>query len=715
MTIRFLSDWDYYPNAGIDILTKNESFVRMAALYKNMGVANHAWPLALYDQDLSGVDPFDPNLSEEMQVKVITETSCNLWYHLREIARIPQDGSTTPSVYMANRGNMALSWAFICNIDIVLIMPRQCGKSVSTDTLMLWIMDISGRNNNIHLLTKDIQLRVKNIKRLKSQRSTLPWYLQTLTSKDADNTEILTNVTLKNAYLTAVGRKDKEAADNTGRGLTGSILHGDEPPYTPNIHISLPVALAAGTTARTLAKENNTFYCNIFTTTAGKRDTKEGAFCYKLFMDGAWWNEKYLDAPDRKGLLTMMRANMDGERILFNGTFSHLQLGKSNAWLKDAMLNATGTKESNERDFLNVWSSGGMDSPLDYDVLQRLKATEVEPLHIDVTANQYMLRYYVPSSQRNQYLSNNHTLLTLDSSNAAGRDANGITILDAKTMAVVMATDITEANNGEVAHWIADLLITNPKMTFVFENKMSGMTICDVVVSRLIVAGINPFTRIFNRLVQNIEDPKYRQDRKHLLDPNRADMSVYIKYKSLFGFMTTGALREYLYNQIISRATRDTAHLVRDKKLSEQLRSLVTIRGRIDHPADGHDDLAVSWLIGHWFATNGTNLGEYGIPTGSMYSHVVRNGAIETTSDEDMQKQKLFTAIKSRISELKEKAETTNNIFERNAVNRQIALLLSRIADVEVKASILSEVTDEVKVHGNNRLSQRKALERLAA
>jgi len=50
--ILFTEDWSCYPEAIIDTQTLNKSFTRMAALYKSMGVKNHAFMLVLLNLSL---------------------------------------------------------------------------------------------------------------------------------------------------------------------------------------------------------------------------------------------------------------------------------------------------------------------------------------------------------------------------------------------------------------------------------------------------------------------------------------------------------------------------------------------------------------------------------------------------------------------------------------------------------------------------------------
>ena len=239
--ILHMEDWANYPGAIIDTQTSNESFLRLAAIYKKMGVRNHAFLLSLLQPELQGVDPFDENLDLITKQRIATECRWNPWYCLREIIRLPPQGGPDPIRFKAHRGNIALAWAFFNHIDFALIQPRQTGKSVGADAVATIVEFLMGTNAKMQLVTKDAALRRANISRIKSIRDLLPDYLNPTTADDADNTEMLTCKARENEYKTAVGRSAREAADNLGRGLTSEILQCDEVPYIPNIHISLPV------------------------------------------------------------------------------------------------------------------------------------------------------------------------------------------------------------------------------------------------------------------------------------------------------------------------------------------------------------------------------------------------------------------------------------------------------------------------------------------
>ena len=173
MTILFKDDWNDYPTAIVDYNTTNESFKRLVFLYKNMGVENAEFILALYQPDLVGVDPFDPDLSQETKFKISMECRYNAWYFFREVARLPPNAGTVPVRFRANRGNIAMYWSFFNHVDFGLLQPRQTGKS-SQRTCCLPTGKTSGRNGQPD---HQVGLRNNNVERLKEIRALLPDYI----------------------------------------------------------------------------------------------------------------------------------------------------------------------------------------------------------------------------------------------------------------------------------------------------------------------------------------------------------------------------------------------------------------------------------------------------------------------------------------------------------------------------------------------------------
>jgi hypothetical protein len=176
--ILFRNDWRYYPEAVIHETTSNESALILASKLKKMGVLNNSFFLALYDRSLLNVDPYSSSLTIDQMERIGLEIRLNPWYFFREIARAPAISGIDPDMVEFNRGNLSLWWSFFNHITYILIQPRQTGKSFSTDLLMTLLMGFLCNNTNINLLTKDDDLRIKNIERLKNIYSELPDYLK---------------------------------------------------------------------------------------------------------------------------------------------------------------------------------------------------------------------------------------------------------------------------------------------------------------------------------------------------------------------------------------------------------------------------------------------------------------------------------------------------------------------------------------------------------
>ena len=73
--ILFLDDWKKYPTARPHLETTNTSYIELASLYRDMGVKNHFFHLALVDQDLKYVDPHSTDITPELTEKPVEKQS----------------------------------------------------------------------------------------------------------------------------------------------------------------------------------------------------------------------------------------------------------------------------------------------------------------------------------------------------------------------------------------------------------------------------------------------------------------------------------------------------------------------------------------------------------------------------------------------------------------------------------------------------------------
>jgi hypothetical protein len=212
----------------IDYSTKNKSFLVTYVELKELGITNNKFFLRLYDEDLKKVDPFDRKLLENnktskiIRLKIMKEIKRNPWYFFREIVRIPTSGSEADkgTRFILHRGNLALLWCLINNINTIQILPRQNYKTISSVCFYLYQFLFATSNSSFTFAHKQLDGAEKNLKDLKDIREILPKWMQNEDKDDKNNIKYLLNNQTKNEILILSTGKNKEAADKLGRGLT---------------------------------------------------------------------------------------------------------------------------------------------------------------------------------------------------------------------------------------------------------------------------------------------------------------------------------------------------------------------------------------------------------------------------------------------------------------------------------------------------------------
>jgi hypothetical protein len=588
----------------------------VAALFKHMGIKNHLFPLTLLNPELQGVDPFDPNLTIDQIVLIAAECKQNFWYYIREVARVPGMAGTRTSKFIANRGNMALYWLFFNHITTLLIQIRQTGKSFSANTLNVYLLNIGCTGTNINLLTKDDTLRAETIEKVKEIRDLLPFYLNQKTRHDLNNTEQITVKSLNNAYKAHLPNKSPKMALNVGRGLTSPIFQFDEGAFLSNVGISLPAALAAGTAARDNARRAGEPYGTMITTTAGKKDDRDGRYMYNLLMDSAVWTEGFYDADNLENLELIIRKNSRVDSLRVNCTFNHRQLGYSDEWLRRTIEDSLATGEDADRDFFNVWTSGTLSSPLSIQILEKIRNSQKSDFYSEISPNYgYITRWYIDEADIEFRMAQGHFIMGIDSSEAGGGDDISLLIMDALTGDVVAAGNYNETNLITFAQWLVTFFVRFDNLTCVIERRSTGGMIIDYLTLMLPAKNIDPFKRLFNRCVNDSDEFRERFD-ECAIPLGRKSTDTFVKYKKHFGFSTSGVgitSRTDLYSVTLQAAGKMVGDRVHDGMTIDQITSLTTRNGRVDHPEGGHDDMVIAFLLCFWFLTQAKNLIFYGI------------------------------------------------------------------------------------------------------
>lgn len=688
--ILFLEDWNKYPSAFPDLKTKNLSWIRLASVYREMGIKNHAFLLALVNPDLQGVDPYDKDLTLNQMAAIALECKVNPWYFFREVARTPAIGSDEPTMVEANRGNIALWWSFFNHIMIILVQIRQTGKSFSTDLLMTLLTNLLCQNTKINLMTKDDVLRRKNVERLKEIAAELPRYLQMRTRDDLNNGEEITIKALNNTYTTHVPQSSPKRAYNMGRGLTSAIFHIDEPPFQPNISIALPAALAATGAAVDKARAAGTPYGTILTTTAGKKDDKDGRFVFNLMEDAAVWTEKFFDCINHEELEKFVRANSRGKKFMVNATFNHQQLGKDDKWLRQKLEESLQTGDDANRDYFNMWTSGSQSNPIPTAVLERIAKSTMGELYTDISRpHGYITRWYIPENEIAYRMDAGKFILGMDTSEAGGGDDISFYLEDVETLETIAVGTYNETNLITFAEWVCSILVAYKNITAIIERRSTGGMLLDYLLLMLPQFGEDPFKRLYNTVVQEADEypERYKEIRLPMV---RRDPGIYTRYKKCFGFATAGSgdySRSGLYGSTLQLAAKRSADRIRDRAVIGQISGLIVKNGRVDHPDGEHDDLVIAWLLCNWFLTHGKNLSFYGIDISRVMSAI---GVHKEETPEEAYKRAHQQDIRRKIETVFEElsSETDDYVSERlehelRRLDKQIILETGEVYSVD--------------------------------
>jgi hypothetical protein len=209
----------------VDMTTKNKSFLAMQVHLRKLGIENNRFFLKLYDPSLKNVNPHDKNLTVEQQGAILREIMVNKWYFIREVIRIPVAGGLIP--YELNRGNLALSWCKEKNLNTIILMPRQNGKTIGSIIDDIWVYHFGSKNSNFIYSNKSEADAMGNLKRFKDITKALPSFIRdtfTDIKKDVDNKTEIVLSKLNNSIRVISCAIDESQAQKLGRGLTTPIL-----------------------------------------------------------------------------------------------------------------------------------------------------------------------------------------------------------------------------------------------------------------------------------------------------------------------------------------------------------------------------------------------------------------------------------------------------------------------------------------------------------
>lgn len=683
MTILFEKDWKNEKGelvAIVDTNTTNTSFLKMSKLLRMLGIKNNKFMLSLYDSRLVGIDPHNLNSSNDplgvKRAMVATECNRNFWYFIREVVRIQAAGGE-PVQFRLHRANMASSWLFLNNIDLFLIQPRQTGKSIWACCAIAYIYAIAGINMNIGSLVHESDLLQDNVSRIKDIVESLPDYLYTKSPKDTYNKEGLRYDLLNNRFLPKIGSKEKAGATKIGRGGSFPKWWIDETAFIPNIDISYQNIAATMSEAAKVAKKNDKPYGMMLTTTAGDPTTPSAKYALDILNDAMKFTEKLYDTLNKEDLVTTIINNSRNSYApMVNCTFSFLQLGYTKEWFAEQVERAKSKSDPDKicRDFLNMWKTSSDNPVIDKELMHKILINKQdEPTYVE-RIDEFMVSWYIPDTKSPEDYINKSFILGTDTSAQIGNDYTTNVAIDPEDLSVIFTFRCNDISSAKTIATIANLLLKYKKSIWIPERNNTGVVIVDSVIGILLKNGVNPFKRIYNKVINSRELDEFKS--VDIEDMELANTS----HRKYLGFNTTTGSRHLLFKNIMTPAAKLAFDKIKDPILINELAGLSKNNlGKIEHQIGKHDDMVIAWLLACYVILEGKNLYHYG-----LYKDQILQGVDLITGEHvDPELLEQQRSLKREIDKLSQLIKETNDYQIADNLKQRI-LSLSKLIIPEI-------------------------------
>lgn len=616
-----------------DFKTKNKSFLDVYNQLYKLGIKNNRFFLRLYDRDLIGLDVFHQVLPLDLQMKVLLEIMINPWYFLREICRIPEDGSPIEpgggSAFIADRNNIASWYCFLNGIDHYDSKARQCGKTQGAISEMNYAFHYGAISSTFLFFNKDFPLAKQNLYRLKCQRDMLPKWLQMRIAyledgnidKGTDNVTTIRNPVNGNVIKVMPKAVSQDAAIKLGRGETAAFHYMDELDFTPYNTEIMAAASFSFSRASENAKKNYGLYGRCFTSTPGYLSTKEGKTADKLIKRMMVWDDHMYDQPINK--IKSVLNSPSYNKIMYI-EHSWKQLGKSMEWYENQCSLVDYDQDKILREIELQRIQGNERSPFKKAALVHITRNMKDPIEeIDMSKNFCPILVYEKLNRKIHYI------LSIDPAEGLGINNNAFVLINPHTEMVA-----AEYKSPYISPPDFHRMITS------FMDKYCPKS--------MIVIEANRGRELINRFMES----KYRYqlwyDTKKLTakviettDKFGAERRAAHERRA-FGFDTTGSSKPLLFS-IIERMMEDEIHkiftkyIVKDVTTVKRMPNGKIVLGNDDDDEEegvGHGDNLMAFLIGMFVLYNAENLDEYGIRPGSS---APSDGSKEQTDEEKRQ------------------------------------------------------------------------------
>lgn len=597
-----------------DFKTKNKSFLNLYNDLYKLGIKNNKFFLRIYDTDLIGVDPYNPILPLDMQMKILLEILINPWYFLREVCRIPEDGSPIEpgggTEFLADRGNIASWYCFLNGIDHYDSKPRQCGKTQNIIAEENYAFHFGALSSTFLFFNKDFPLAKQNLYRLKCQRDMLPKWLQMKLAyredgsidKGQDNITTIRNPVTNNVIKVMPKATSKDAAVKLGRGETAAFHYMDELDFCPYNTEIIKAASFSYARASENAIKNRILYGRAFSSTPGYLSTQAGKDADKLIQRMMIWDDHMYDEPINKVKKILSSNKCNGIMYVEH---NWKQLKKSVEWYERqcSLVDYDADTIMREIDLQRI--KGNERSPFKKSALVHITRNKKEPLQkVDLSKNLSPICIYEKLNIKIHYI------LAVDPAEGLGLNNNAFTLINPHTEMVAAEYKSPYISPPDFFRMIVKFMDNYcPKSMVVVEANRGRELINRFLESKYRYQLWYDSKKLAAKVVETHD--QYGAERRSANE------------RRAFGFDTTSSTKPLLFS-IIERFMEEdlskvcTEYIVNDVTCVERMPNGKIILGAgDDDEGEGHGDNLMSWLIGLFVLYNAKNLEEFGVRPGA--------------------------------------------------------------------------------------------------
>ena len=658
-----------------DTGTSNKSFLQVAKDLKTAGVKNWYFMLEIKDPSLIGVNPYAVDKSGHTtctkdQINRITiECLNNIWYYLREIARIPSAGCPEGVPYIANRGNIAQTWCLLNGIDSWLCLPRQQGKTKSALCAQSWAYSFGTTSSTFIFINKDSDNAKQNLRDFSDMITCLPEYLryESVMDDEGKATKMVKNATrmqhpvTKNQVLVRGKATSYDSALGMGRGLTAPILHFDEAEFTNFIDVIVENSVSTFETASRKSKEAGTIYGRIFTSTPGDIDTEPGKRSEQLLKKTAKWSESFYD----KSIDEIRDIIFADEKMgVVYIEYSYRQIGLTEAWFHNIAAKI-GNPLTVRREILLQRLRGSNLSPYDRDDIDRIIDLAKRPIETVMLQKYYGLDVYTKLDRNIPYI------VGIDCSTGSNGDANAMSIVNPYTQELVAEFECSYVGEPAYTRVIQELVTKHiPRAILCIERNHVG----DAIIAFLLESPIAG--RLYFDKYKELAEEKMKD-----LEKQESILKAQAKLKTYYGVYTEGKSREVMF-QILANRIKDHKEEFVGQKVTRDISKLVQKGGKIQAANGFHDDNIMSYLIAMYVLFYGNNLNVFGFDPANILATTEKNVGMISPGLSNINMDTIPDTVESFVE--KERERHSSKKYEdvlRNAImeNQQRTRQLSRI------------------------------------